>query len=521
MRRLILLVSAVILFCPPTGAETDWTAPLPPLEPWNGKSRELAIDPSEEWATPFEKSGLKSSPGYEETVAWLQELVSAAPELEMISIGQSAQGRDIWMVVASSDETFTPEELQRSGKPTILAQAGIHSGEIDGKDAGMMLLRDMTVRRTRGDLLARANLLFIPILSVDGHERSGPFSRINQRGPDEMGWRTNARNLNLNRDYAKLDTREIRAVVDTINRWKPDLYLDLHVTDGADYQYDITFGFNGPHAHSPAIAIWLREEFAPFVDRRLESMGHIPGPLTFAADELDFSKGIRDWTASARFSNGWGDARHLPTVLLENHSLKPFDQRVLGTYVFVEAAMRVAAEKYQELRRAMEADMERDPESIPLAWEAGDEPALIDFAGIESRFRISPITGKPYLEWTGRPVDMRIPLVKFDRPSAEVTKPAAWWIPVQWAEVIERLRAHGVEMETIDSSPELLVEMYRLEDPEFEEKPYEGHVRVSATPVPEMRKERFPAGSVRIPSDQPMAELVALLLEPQSPDSFL
>ena len=146
------------------------------------------------------------------------------------------------MVIASRERAFTPEALRATGKPTLLAQAGIHAGEIDGKDAGLMLLRDMTVRGTRKDLLDRANLLFIPILNVDGHERSSAFSRINQRGPVEMGWRTNARNLNLNRDYAKLDAVETRAVVSAINAWSPDLYYDLHVTDGIDYQYDVTFG---------------------------------------------------------------------------------------------------------------------------------------------------------------------------------------------------------------------------------------------------------------------------------------
>ncbi len=520
MSTLRLFLTLLIL-APAAYAQIDWTPPLPPLEPWDGKSRELIVADTDPWVTPSELTGLTSTPSYDETVAWLRKLVNAAPELEMVSIGKSPQGRDIWMVIASADRAFTPEAIAASGKPTVLAQAGIHSGEIDGKDAGMMLLRDMTVRGTKRDLLEKANLLFIPIFSVDAHERSGPYNRINQRGPVDMGWRTNARNLNLNRDYTKLDTGEMQAMISAIVRWQPDLYLDLHVTDGEDYQYDATFGYNGANAYSPAIAGWLDNFFSPEVISNLEAMGHVPGPLVFGIDRLDFSKGIGGWTATPRFSNGYGDARHLPTVLLENHSLKPYDRRVLGTYLFIESAMRAAGENARALKRAIASDRERDAETIPLTWEAADDQPVIEFKGISSEVMVSPVTGQAYLQWTGKPVTMTIPQMMGTKPGVVVERPRAWWIPVEWSEVIARLRMHGIEMETITEPREIEVEMYRLEDPVFADEPFEGHIRVSATPVIERRTERFPAGSVRIDAGQPLADLAALLLEPESPDSFL
>jgi murein tripeptide amidase MpaA len=512
-------IAALSVFIMATAsAQVDWTAPLPPLEPWDGKSRELVVGPDDPWITPAEQSGLTESPTYDETVSWLRRLADTAPELTMVTIGRSEQGREIWMVIASAEGVSTPAALRALGKPTVLAQGGIHAGEIDGKDAGMMLLRDMTVRGTRRDLLERANLLFVPIFNVDGHERSSPYNRMNQRGPTTMGWRTNAKNLNLNRDYAKADSAEMRAMITVINEWSPDLYLDLHVTDGEDYQYDITFGFNGSHAHSPAIARWLEESFTPMVNRRLEEMGHTPGPLVFGVDRLDFSAGISGWTASPRFSNGYGDARHLPTVLLENHSLKPFDRRVLGTYVFLESAMRVAGERARELRQAIETDRQRRPEHYTLSWSEG-EPLMINFAGIESVPRISPVTGGVYLDWTGRAIDMRIPLKIHDQPGT-VARPVAWWIPAEWGDVIERLALHGVEMERIDEPVRMRVEMIRLASPKIEATSFEGRVRVSAEITIEVRDETFPRGSVRVSTDQPLAGLAALLLEPESPDSF-
>jgi len=268
---------------------------LPPELPWEGKSLALALPAGHEWATHFEQSGLERTPRYDETVAWLRRLVDRAPELTLVSLGRSAEGREIWMVVASREGAADPAALRENARPTLLAHAGIHSGEIDGKDAGLMLLRDMTVLNRRRALLDRTNLLFVPILSVDGHERFSRFGRINQRGPIESGWRTNRRNLNLNRDYTKLETEELQALAAAINRWQPDLYMDLHVTDGADYQYDITYGYNGTHAWSPHIAGWLDRVFSPAANADLERMGHIPGPLIFAVNYRDMSGGSGVW----------------------------------------------------------------------------------------------------------------------------------------------------------------------------------------------------------------------------------
>ena len=382
----------VVLLAPPALAAPE--AVLPPELPWDGKSRSLIAPAGDPWMTPAEASGLTTTPGYDETVAWLRSLVVASPQLDMVSLGKSAEGREIRMVIASLEGAASPEELRANGRPSLLAHAGIHSGEIDGKDAGMMLLRDMTVRGasqlspfggTRRALLEASNLLFIPILSVDGHERFSRFSRINQRGPVEMGWRTNARNLNLNRDFTKLETEELRALVAAVNRWRPDLYVDLHVTDGEDYQYDITYGYNGPHAWSPHIARWLDEVFTPATNAALEEWGHQPGPLTFGVNGRDMSGGTVHWTAPPRFSNGWGDARHLPSILVENHSLKPYRQRVLGTYVLLESAMTTLGRGYRGLRQAREKDEQAATEEIVLAWDYAKPDPL---PTVEMKFKL-------------------------------------------------------------------------------------------------------------------------------------
>ena len=499
-------------------------AVLPPLVPWEGRSLELAVPPDAPWATPFERDGMVRTPSYDETVAWLERLVAAAPQLEIVSLGRSHEGREIPMVIASREGAATPEELHATGRPVLLAQGGIHSGEIDGKDAGMMLLRDLTVGgrpdRQLDGLLDRASLLFVPILSVDGHERSSPWGRINQRGPAEMGWRTNARNLNLNRDYAKLDTPEVRAVVAAIERWRPDLYLDLHVTDGMDFQYDITWGFNGRHGWSPGVAGWLADRLTPAANAALTAMGHVPGPLFFPIDADEQTKGVIEWTASPRFSNGYGDARHLAAIVVENHSLKPYRRRVLGTYVLLESALRTLGEHGAELRRAAAADSALRPDPLTLAWKVGGEPRRMTLAAIEQQRLESAVTGGPVTRWTGEPVTLEVPLLVMSEAAATAAAPAAYWIPPGWPEVVERLAAHGIRLERIGGERELVVEVYRVAGAELASEPFEGHVRVTAAPVLERRRQRFPAGSVRVDLDQPLGLLAALLLEPASPDSF-
>jgi hypothetical protein len=520
----IRLVTVAVVLCSPCTLAVETSAQsaiLPPALPWQGPSEKLIVPPDHPWVTPAEASGFKTTPRYQATIDWLKRLTAVSPQLQMVSLGRSHEGRVMFMVIASAEGAATPAALRANGKPTLLAQAGIHSGEIDGKDAGLMLLRDISRAGPKSSLLTRANLLFIPILSVDGHERFSPHGRINQRGPQEMGWRTNAHNLNLNRDYAKLDTPELQAVIRVLNDWQPDLYYDLHVTDGVDYQYDITWGHNETQAYSPAITAWLDSQLTPTLEKDLKQMGHIPGPLVFAVDDQDITKGIELGPDGPRFSHAYGDLRHLPTFLVENHSLKPYHQRVLGTYVLLESTLRVLGSHGQGLRQAIQTDQQRRPSTLPLSWKMSeDSPVATQFLGVSSETALSPITGVKQIRWTGRPVKLEIPLHLSTKPDRIVRRPRAYWIPPVWTEVIERLALHGIQLERLEAGKTVHVEMVRLGDPKLATLPFEGRVMVTARSTPEERTQRFAPGSVRVSTDQPLGDLAMVLLEPQSPDSF-
>ncbi len=434
------------------------------------------------------------------------------------------------MVIASADQVFTAEGLKATAKPLLLAHAGIHAGEIDGKDAGLMLLRDMTVADKRKDLLESANFLFIPILNVDGHERRSPFNRVNQRGPKTMGWRTNARNQNLNRDFTKLDTEGVRALIRVFRQWQPDLYLDLHVTDGADYQYDITFGGNGRHGWSPSIGNWIEDVYRPFVNSALTEKGHEPGGLVFAANDMDMKDGFLTWSGNPRFSNGYGDAIHLPSVLVENHSLKPYKRRVLGTYVLLAASLEVLAKEKISLHAAVDNDRQRRPQSTPLGFKRDENqvPQNVPFKGISSERFEGKVSGGEVVRWTGKPVNLSIPRVTIEKPTTMIETPAAYVIPAVWADIAERIALHGIKVERLSEPLTTTAEFYRLPDSgiaapsDWTPNPFEGHIRIDpGKPVKQVIETTFPTGSYRISTDQPLGELLVLMLEPQAPDSFL
>ncbi|WP_415908781.1 M14 family metallopeptidase [Oleiharenicola sp. Vm1] len=518
------LLSAALLAAPLALASSPSDF-LPPAPAWHGASEALVAPPDSPWITPAEKTGLTDSPNYADTIAWLEKLAAASPRIKLVEFGRTAQGRPLYLVVASQEGAETAEALTANRRPTLLAQAGIHSGEIDGKDAGLMFLRDLAFG-AQAPLLEKANFLFIPVFNADGHERSSERNRPNQRGPVHQGWRTTAQNLNLNRDYMKADAPEMRALLEVLNDWQPELYLDLHVTDGIDYQYDITFGHNGyggQFAWSPQIGKWLDDVLDPLLDRALTAAGHQPGPLIFAQNNRDLAEGIGMGTTTPRFSNGYGDLRHIPSILVENHSLKPYKQRVLGTYVLLAAALRGLGDNAAGVRAAIDADSDTRPAKLAANFGVPRETdAKFDFAGIAFETYDSPASGTKEVRWLGTPKTYAGIPVHLDRNGATLARPKAFYVPVTKPELIERLRAHGIEMNELSEDTTVRVTLARLTGPKPSALPFEGHHTLKFDHLDwETRDEVYPAGSVRISTDQPLGDLAMMLLDPVSDESFL
>ncbi|PSJ36316.1 M14 family metallopeptidase [Allosphingosinicella deserti] len=488
-------------------------AVLPPALPWSGASERLIAKADDPWITPAEREGFATTPHYAETRAWLERLDAASPLVSVETFGRTGEGRDLLMVRASKG---------RSGNPVVLVQAGIHAGEIDGKDAGLMLLRDIALRG-KDTLLDHVDLVFVPIYNVDGHERMSPWNFPAHRGPLEKGYVGNARNINLNRDYAKADAPETRAMISLLRRLDPVLYIDCHVSSGFDMQYDITFTYAGwgRYAYRRATAEWLMSRFGSRMITALERAGHVPTIYPSPIDTRVPEKGIRQAPEGPRYSTGYGDFIGVPTVLVENHMLKPYRQRVLGTYVLLEAALELAAQDRERILKAKRRDRSSRPATMLARWRPAPNPIgfVKSFKGVAFETYRSPASGRLEQRWTGKPITFRMPIIG-QEPVETVTLPKAWWVPREQTEVLDRLRLHGIGFQMLEAPRTLTVDRVRLRDAVVQ-RAQDGRLPLAASFEHETVSETLAVGAVRVPSDQPLGLLAAALLEPEAPDSFL
>src|SRR3984957_16315894 len=261
----------------------------------------------DDWATPAEQSNYRTTPDYAATMAYLRRIALAKPQQVRIEpFGKTGEGRELDIVIASKDGVFDPAALHAAKRPIVLVQNAIHAGEMDGKDSCLALLRDMVITGKDADLLDRAVFVFIPMYNADGHERRSPYNRINQNGPEEMGWRGNGTNLNLNRDYMKADAPETRAFLAMFHRWLPDFFVDDHVTDGADFQYDVPFTIEHFPNLNADTGHWLDEGANPWLEKYVDAHGHLASPtyVTLVNDN-DPAQGLGFNDDPPRFSTGY------------------------------------------------------------------------------------------------------------------------------------------------------------------------------------------------------------------------
>jgi hypothetical protein len=482
-----------------------------------------------EWRTHAELTDYRETPDYDDTVAFARRLAHASPSIEYHGFGFSGQGRELPLVIASETATFTPEAAKAEGKAVVLIQACIHSGEPDGKDAGFAFLRDLAITKTDAGILENVVLLFIPIYNTDGHERASRYNRINQNGPEEMGWRTTSTYQNLNRDYMKADTPETRAWLKLWNEWDPDLFIDCHVTDGADYRCNITYHHERHAGVDAAIVEWERDVFGRRVAPATEAAGNVISWYLEFIDNRDLPRGTRDFNGSPRFSTGYVPIRNRPGILIETHMIKDYRSRVIGTYDFLRAALTEANREPARLKqlgreadeRAVAMGSDYNPARLyPLDFDLTDEPTPFQLRAFQYETDESEISGDLRVVYGREPLDLTVPMYQTFRVSRAVAPPLSYIVPVQWGEVIEVLKAHGLETHTLPLAAEIEVESYRFINVVWPAGPFEGrHMpRYEVEPVTEKRV--FHAGSLVVPVGQRLAKVVMNLLEPEAPDSF-
>lgn len=479
------------------------------------------------WITEFEKSDYLASPNYDSTMEYFRRLSSHSEITEMFSFGKSPQGRDLFCLIVSKEKIFNPDEAKESGKPIVLFLSGIHSGEINGKDASMLLLRDILVTKEKMNLIDNVILLVVPIFSVDAHERRSQYNRINQIGPEEMGWRVTAQNYNLNRDFMKADALEMKAFLKLYSTWLPDFFVDIHSTDGADHQYQTTIAIEKYANTRSVISDWVSEEFYPYVYNRVEEKGYSISPFV-GFIEGDPKKGIRDWIATPRFSNGYAAIQNRPGLLIESHVLKTYKERVFSTLAVLESVLELInsnPEKIVKMNIQADEDGEKmyvaGDDEYPLDFERLDDSEIYNYHGIEYEMKFSEVAGGEVKVFTGREFEQEVPYLNNFKITESIKLPNAYIVPEEWIHIVDIMKLHGINVDRMKEDARFIVEKYKFSDVSFAASPYEG--RFIPTYEVELSNDTVDvrSGSFYIETNQRTFGVIAHLLEPQSNESFV
>jgi murein tripeptide amidase MpaA len=480
--------------------------------------------------TVAEQSGYKRTGRYDEVERLCAAFAQAWPaKVRCFEFGRTPEGRRMLALVASEDGTLDAAAARGKGRPVALMQGGIHAGEIDGKDAGFLALREMLEGRAAKGALARATFVFVPVFSVDGHERFGRWNRPNQVGPEEMGWRTTAQNFNLNRDYAKADAPEMQAMLRLLNEWDPILYVDLHVTNGAEFEHDISLSVDPTLAGDAPLqsaGVQLRDELM----RRLSAQGSLPLNFypSFVRDD-DPQSGFAAGVSPPRFSTPYWAISNRLGVLVETHSWKDYPTRVRITRNTIIDLMEMTAAKGGEWLDVVKGANQRAAQiggaQFALAYENDDHVTQIDFRGYEYVREPSAISGGLVTRYNNkRPQIWRIPLKDRVKPAITVVAPRGGYIvPVAQAEwLAQKLDVHGIESRRIAAAlSKAEVETFRATTATFSPTTFEGRTLLTVNGDWKREPRDVPAGSLFVPIAQSKAYLVMHLLEPKAPDSFL
>jgi len=473
-------------------------------------------------------------------LTWSSSTPSRSATRERISPA-TGEGRDLKIVIASKDGVFDPDAIHASGRVILLVQNAIHAGEMDGKDSCLALLRDMVITKSHAALLDHAAFVFIPVYNIDGHERRSAYNRINQNGPELAGWRGNGTNLNLNRDYMKADTPEARAFLKLFHRWLPDFFVDDHVTDGADFQFDVTYAIDvGPDV-APGTAKWIRESVIPELQRQTEAADHVVAPnLINLVDDTDPAKGLGFTDNPPRFSTGQMILENRPGMLVELHMLKDYKTRVTGNYELLRALLEVMnrdAAKLITLNRDADAEAAKlgshplDNARFPLKLEWGGSTVPFLFRGYKFTRQLSAVSGSMWVSYSHEPWNATLPLAAGSKVAVATVPPAGYIIPPQWTRAIDVLASHGLAMRPTTASWTGKVERYHCSGMEWQGPPFEGRHPLFAGEGAGAEPGKFgqctlaaetasfPAGSVVVALNQRLSKVAIHWLEPEAPDS--
>lgn len=474
-----------------------------------------------DFQTHFENTNGEETPTYENVIAFYTRLSKAFPEINIQAIGETDSGFPLHLITYNIDGVFDFDTLSKE-KITLLINNGIHPGESDGIDATMMLFRDLAFNKTEAP--KNTVISTIPIYNIGGALNRNSGTRTNQNGPKEYGFRGNAQNYDLNRDFIKNDTKNANAFAQIFHLVQPDIFIDNHVSNGADYQYTLTHLFTQHNKLGGELGNYLHTQMMPTLEKEL------------AADQWDITpyvnvfnsvpeKGFSQFMDHPRYSTGYTTLWNTLGMMVETHMLKPYKQRVEGTYILMQKMLKIAekdGKKIKELRKNAFEQFQNSKE-YTLQWQLDTtKTATLNFKGFEGEMIPSEVTGQKRLKYDrSKPFTKKVIYRNYMKPSVSVEVPDAYIIPKGWHKVVSLLELNNIKHKILEKDTLITVESYKIEDYRTRPSAYEGHYLHSNTKVfKNTKKMQFFKGDIYVSTQQKGFRYLLETLEPEAPDSL-
>jgi hypothetical protein len=471
--------------------------------------------------TPFELSKDKNyTATYSEIIAYYKKLSARYPQMKLLNYGATDIGKPLTLVVLSRDKIFDPAQIKKQNKRVLLINNGIHPGEPEGIDASMMFVRDLLKKNA---LPKNVVICIIAVYNIDGCLNRG-LSRINQNGPRAYGFRGNYRNLDLNRDFIKADSRNALAFEKILNTWNPEVFLDNHTSDGADYQYVMTLIETQKDKQNPILAEYTSKTLSPELYKRMKVSGYEMTPYV-ESEEKSPDSGIVSFLETPRFATGYTAQHNIISYITETHMLKPFDKRVYATYDFMQNLVDIFerdAKLIGGLKHKADEQVSHQ-QTFALNWELDEgHYDTLTFKGFAAGYKTSEVSGLPRLYYDrSKPYTKTIKYFDNYKVSASADKPLAYVIPQAWGKIIELFKLNNVAMQRLAHDTTLDLQMYYIADYKTPQRPFEGHYLHSNVKLnPTEMKVKFYEGDYVVYTNQPLNRYIVETLEPQGVDSF-
>ncbi|WP_456377377.1 M14 family metallopeptidase [Lutibacter sp.] len=474
------------------------------------------------FTTKFEKSLGTETTTYNETIEFYKNLANSYPEISLLEMGKTDSGLPLHLVIFSASKEFDLNKLQQ--KNIILINNGIHPGESDGVDASMLLLRDIVQDKNKIKNLETIILAIIPVYNVGGALNRNSTSRTNQNGPKEYGFRGNARNFDLNRDFIKADTKNATSFAEIFHKINPDVFIDTHVSNGADYQYGITHLFTQHNKLGNDLGTFIEQKMRPTIEASLLKKNISITPYVNVWGKTP-EEGFSQFFDSPRYSSGYTTLFNTLGLMIETHMLKPYKQRVEETYSFIESTIEFTinnGSKIKELRKSAISKIVAK-ETYPISYEVDKSTfSTLQFKGYEGSYIDSKVTnGKRLFYDRTKPYTKPVKYYNQFKVSKEITIPKAYILKQGWWKVLERINNNNIEFTVFKNDTTITVEEQHIKNYKTMSSAYEGHYPHYNTTVTISKKNiQFSKGDIYIPVHQNGARYIMETLEAEATDSF-